>query len=171
MTNIPYQVPTGSLDYTQFNIVLDKIQSGLDTIRTLSLTTGSIAASGISLVTGSPYGYGITMPMTARSNISGGMWVAASGGLAYAAPVSSMKPVGVAAPGTNVASGGIVNVILHGVVPMIAEGTIVVANGCQPGAGAGLNTVAPHTTGSAEFYATLDAATSGTASVVFVVVK
>lgn len=168
MASIPYQTAAGSLTYSNFNTLLDKVQSGLDTITTLSLNTGSLNVSGISYSVGSPYGFGITIPLLARTNISGGMWVSCSGGLALAGPASVKAPIGVAKPGTNVASGGTVQVIINGIVPMIAEGTILQGGGAMPGAGAGLNCVQPHAAGSALFYATLDSAASGTTSTVFV---
>jgi len=121
----------------------------------------------VSLTMGSPYGYGVEIVMTARSNISGGTWVTASGGLALAGPAAALTPIGVSRPGINVASGGTVNVIVKGIVPMISEGTVLQAGGVECGAGAALNAVKPHAAGSGTNYATLDSA--GSEATVFVV--
>lgn len=119
------------------------------------------------ITAGSPFGYGLAIPLTARTNISGGMWVSASGNLAMAAAALAQTPIGVAQPGVNVASGGTVNVIIKGVVAMVSEGTVVIENGCCVGAGAALNTVRPFVAGSSTNYATL--ASAGSEGVVFVV--
>lgn len=137
--------------------------------------TGSLVAGGLGVLTntGSPYGMGLVVPFTARSNISGGMFVSMSGGLAYAAAASTLQPIGVAVPGANVASGGTVNVVINGIVPAIAEGTIAVNAAAMMGAGGGLNTVAPYNVASASvsgarLFSTLDSVTSGTTSTVFI---
>ena len=84
----------------------------------------------------------------ARSNISGGMFVSASGGLAYAAPINTLYPIGIALPGVDVASGGTVNVITHGVAAVVAEATCAVGQAVIMGAGAAQNTVLPADTSS-----------------------
>lgn len=129
--------------------------------------TGSLVNSASAYYTaGSPYNTGwITIPLAARSNISGGMWVTASGGKAFAGPAAALKPLGVAQ--STVASGGTVQVIIKGIVPMVAEGTVAVAGGCEVGAGAALNTVKPHAAGSGAIFSTLDSA--GSEGTVFVV--
>lgn len=143
--------------------------TGLVNTGALSSTSNISTAAGYIHTIGSPYGVGTMIPMTARGIISGGMFVAASGGLAFAAPASTKHPIGVAQPGTDVASGGIVNVIIHGVVPVTVEGTIVMGEGAQMGAGAGLNCIAPYVAGSARVFQTLDSASSGTAVKTFIV--
>lgn len=150
-------------------LIVDTISGATSISSTTVTATNKVVSQNLILGAGSPYGYGTVIQMTARSNISGGMWVTASGGLALAGPAAAMAPIGVAQPGTNVASGGTVNVIVQGIVPMIAEGTVAQANGVEVGAGTGLNCVKPHAAGSGAVYATLDSAASGTASVVFVV--
>lgn len=52
MVNIPYQGAGSSLANTDFNVILDKIQSGLDVIQALNITVGSIGASGLLLNNG-----------------------------------------------------------------------------------------------------------------------
>lgn len=132
------------------------------------VSTGAISTpSNFTLSVGSPYGKGMVIPMTARTIISGGQWVSASGGLAMAAAAATLSPLGVAEPGTTAASGGTVNVIIHGVVPMIAEGTIALGGGCEAGAGGALNCVKPHAAGSGTNYPTLSSA--GSEGTVFVV--
>ena len=133
---------------------------------------GTVTMNGVGNATiysaGSPFNNGDAIQqLTARTIISGGMWVSASGNLALAAATSVMQPIGVAQ--ATCQSGAVCNVIVRGIVPMIAEGTIVFGNGCMPGAGAGLNCVQPFVAGSGAHYAVLDAATSGTSTVVFVV--
>lgn len=135
--------------------------------------TGSVFGGVLStpknvhLSVGSPYGQGLVIQLLARTNVSGGTWVTASGNLAVAGPASTNSPIGVSQPGINVASGGTVNVIIKGVVPMIADGTVATAIGVKPGAGAALNTVSPFVAGSTTNYATLSDA--GSEGVVFVV--
>lgn len=137
--------------------------------------TGSVfggtfsTSNNVHLSVGSPYGKGVVVQLTARSDISGGMWVTCSGGLALAGPASAQAPVGVAQPGVNVASGGTVNVITHGIVPMIAEGTIALGAGASPGAGAALNCVITAGAGSGVAYPVLD--TAGSEGTVFVFIK
>ena len=119
------------------------------------------AKENLALTMGSPYGKGVTVTLTARSNISGGMFVSASGGLAYAAPASTLFPIGVAEPGTDVASGGTVEIITHGVVAVVAEEAVAVGEGCIMGAGAAQNTVLPSDTSSGlRVFGVLDAAGS-----------
>lgn len=120
---------------------------------TLLGTTGSFSGQisttdDFVLGAGSPYGQGVVVPLTARSNISGGMFVSASGGLAYAAPADTLYPLGIAQPGTDVASGGTVQVITHGVAAVIAEAAVKVGEGCIMGGGGALNTVTPADTSS-----------------------
>ncbi len=118
---------------------------------------------------GSPFGKGLTWTFTTRSNISGGQWVSFSGNLAYAAPASTKVPAGMAEPGTDVASGATVNVILRGIVPVIAEGTIAVGAPCIMGAGTALNTVLAATAASGvRVFSLLDAA--GSESVAFAII-
>jgi hypothetical protein len=121
-----------------------------------SLITDNNATLGV----GSPYGKGIVVQFTARSNISGGTWVSMSGGLALAGPASVGAPIGVAEPGTDVASGGTVNVITHGIVPLVAEGTIAQGEPVRAGAGTALNTVVKAGNGSCLIFPALDAAGS-----------
>ena len=125
------------------------------------------AKQDVVLGAGSPFGYGVVIPMTARSNISGGMFVSASGNLAYAAAASTKHPIGMAQPGTNVASGGTVNVVTHGVVPAVAEGTIAVGAPAMMGAGAALNCVIAATAASGlKTFSVLD--TAGSEGTVFI---
>lgn len=162
------------------------VQNGLNVVGAVTSTTAISTATNVSglgsvfggvistpknvlLSVGSPYGQGIVVQLTARTIISGGMWVTCSGGLAMAASTLAQTPMGVAQPGLTAQSGGTVNVIIKGIVPMICEGTILVENGCTVGAGAGLNTVRPMVAGSGTGYATLDSAASGTTTTVFVV--
>lgn len=123
------------------------------------------AGGNVILGAGSPYSQGIVVPMTARGIISGGMFVAASGGLAFAAPASTKCPIGIAL--ATAASGASVNVLVRGIYPVVAEGTIVMGEGARMGAGAGLNCVLPYVAGSGCFYPTLDSAASG--ATVFIV--
>lgn len=132
----------------------------------LSVTGSIVVSSNGFYSAGSPYNVGwITIPMTARAIISGGMWVTGSVNLAMPSAASVKNPIGVAA--ATAASGATVNVIIRGIVPMVADGTVVAANGCMPGAGAALNTVAPHVAGSSTQYSVLSNA--GSEGVVFVV--
>lgn len=126
---------------------------------TANFTTVNVGGY-VNNTTGSPFSTGVTQTLTARSNISGGTWVTMSGGLAFAGPASAMSHLGVSLPGVNVASGGVVTVITQGFVAMVADGTIAVGGGAQPGAGAALNTVSPHVAGSAMFVHS-DVAASG----------
>lgn len=129
--------------------------------------TGSIVVSSNGVWTaGSPYNVGwVTVPITARSIISGGAWVGGSGGLAYQLGASPKAPLGVAA--ATAQSGATVNVIIRGIVPMTADGTVATIGGVMPGAGAAGNTVSPHVAGSSLQYPTL--ADAGSAATVFVV--
>ena len=123
--------------------------SGTNVYATTGVTSATLTANNnVHLAAGSPYGNGVIVQFTARSNISGGMFVSASGGLVYAAPASTKHPLGVAQPDTDVASGGTVNVITHGVVPVISDGTIAVGAPAMMGAGAALNTVVAATAAS-----------------------
>ena len=137
--------------------------------------TGSVFAGNIStpnnvhLSVGSPYSRGVVLQMTARSNISGGTWVSASGGLALAGPASAQGVLGVSQPGTHVASGGTVNVIMLGVVPLISEGAIAQGVSVQPGAGAALNCVLAAAAGSGPRFTALD--TAGSEGTVFVLIR
>lgn len=133
---------------------------------------GTVSMNGIGNSTiytgGSPFNGGyVVQQLTARTIISGGMWVSASGGLALAAATSVMQPIGVAQ--STCQSGATCNVIIRGIVPMIAEGTIVFGNGAMPGAGGGLNCVQPFVAGSGAHYAVLSDAASGTTTAVFVI--
>lgn len=137
--------------------------------------TGSIFGGNFStpnnvlFTAGSPWGKGSLIQMTARSNITGGMFVSASGGLALAAAVSTMTPIGVALPGTNVASGGTVIIVVQGVVPVIAEGTVTIGNGAMMGAGAALNAVTPYVNGSGKQYPVIQEA--GSEGVAFILIQ
>lgn len=151
--------------------------SGLNVFATGSVGGARFAAtaanSGFVASAGSPYGQGLIVPLVARSNISGGMFVACSGGLAFAAAASTLQPLGVAVPGTNVASGGTVNVILNGIAPVILEGTVAVGGALTMGAGGGLNCVVPYNVASASvsgarLFSALDSGTSGTATTIFI---
>lgn len=134
---------------------------------TFSATTGSITTSVSTtvktadeiLTAGSPYQQGIIIQLPARTNISGGQWVSCSGNKAMAASVPVNQPLGVCK--TTVASGGTCDVIIKGVVPMVADGTVTIETGVRPGAGAAGNTVQPYVAGSGARYATLDSAASG----------
>lgn len=114
------------------------------------VNTGSQTVGGVGVIAnvGSPYGMGLVVPMTARTIISGGTWVGMSGGLAMAGPASMKQPLGVSVPGVTTASGGTVNVIVYGIVPVIAEGTIAINAPCMVGAGAALNCVVASDSGS-----------------------
>ena len=112
-------------------------------------STGDVqAGQSVILGAGSPYGEGVIVSLSARSNISGGMFVSASGGLAYAAPASTLYPIGIALPGTDVASGGTVSVITHGIAAVVAEATVAIGEACIMGAGAAQNCVLPADTSS-----------------------
>jgi len=125
------------------------------------------AAENFVLGAGSPYGKGITASFIARSDISGGMFVNMSGGLAYAADASSKWPIGVAEPGADVASGSSVNVIVRGVASVIAEGTIAVGAPAMMGAGGDLNTIVAVTAASGvRTYGVFD--TAGSEGAVFI---
>lgn len=115
---------------------------------------------GLRLTVGSPYSCGLIVPFTARAIISGGMFVGMSGGLAYPAAASSKQPIGVAT-GTA-ASGATVNVLINGVVPVVAEGTIAINAPAMMGAGAALNCVVAVDAGSGtRAFSCLDAGASG----------
>lgn len=140
---------------------------GFDTAGSVVSTSGYVSSGdfntteNVVLAAGSPFGKGVVIPMSARNNISGGMFVSASGNLAIAAPTSTLFPIGVAEPGTDVASGGTVQVIIHGVAAVIAEETVKVGEGCIMGAGAAQNTVLPADTSSGlRIFGVLDAAGS-----------
>ena len=105
-----------------------------------------VANNNVHLAAGSPYGKGVCIQLAARTNISGGTFVIASGNLAMAAPASSLSPLGVAQ--ATVASGGTVTITTHGVVPVVAEGTIAIGCAAMMGAGAALNTVVAATAAS-----------------------
>ena len=119
------------------------------------------AGQSVILGAGSPYGEGVIVSLTARSNISGGMFVSASGGLAYAAPINTLYPIGIALPGVDIASGGEVSVITHGVAAVVAEATVAVGEAVIMGAGAAQNCVLPADTSSGlRLFGVLDAAGS-----------
>lgn len=123
--------------------------SGVDLFATGSVQANElIADENVTLAAGSPFGKGVVIQLGARSNISGGTFVSASGNEAFAAPANTLFPIGIAEPGTDVASGGTVNVITHGVAAVIAEATVAVGEGVIMGAGAALNTVVPTDTSS-----------------------
>jgi hypothetical protein len=133
----------------------------------VSVTDALTIGGNIINNTGSPFSTGYAVQLTARTNISGGTFVSASGNLAYAAPADTLYPIGVSVPGTDVASGGTVNVITHGVVPVIAEGAVAIGEGVIMGGGAALNTVLPSDTSSGlRVFGVLDAA--GSEGVVFI---
>lgn len=153
------------------------VQDGLKTenLRLSGLAVDSLATSGsvtmnagnIVFSAGSPYSQGVVLPMIARAIISGGMFVAGSGGLAFPAPASTPSPIGIALATT--ASGATVNVLVRGVYPVICEGTLAVGVGAQMGAGGALNTVGVGVNASGtRNFVPLSSAASGTASTVFV---
>jgi len=155
-------------------VTTTEVISGTNVYATTAVTTVDVTATGsvaggqlessnnVHLSAGSPYGKGIVVQMSARSNISGGMFVIASGNLALAAPASTKHPLGVAEPGTDVASGGTVNIITHGIVPVVAEGTIAIGAAAIMGAGAAQNCVLPaSSTSGLRTFSTLDAGGSG----------
>ena len=130
-------------------ITITEIVSGTNLFAAGSVTAGQVVTdNNLHLAAGSPFGKGVVIQLSARSNISGGTFVSASGNLAFAAPANTLFPIGVAEQGTDVASGGTVNVITHGIVPVIAEATIAIGQGVIMGAGAALNTVLPTDTSS-----------------------
>lgn len=161
---ISTQTASTNLSPTEFQ----QLTSAVGSNASFGIYTSGLALSGGNIVfaNGSPFNTGVVWNFTARTNITGGMWVSMSGNLALAGPASVGAPMGVAL--TTTASGGVVPVILHGVVPMIAEGTIVAGAPVQAGAGAGLNTVIPSVAGSGLKFAPLDSAASGTTSTVFI---
>lgn len=121
--------------------------SGTNIVATGSVTGNQfVANNNLQLAAGSPYGKGVVVQMTARNIISGGMFVIASGGLAMSAPTSSQYPIGVAQATT--VSGATVSVLIHGIVPMISEGTIAIGGGVRMGAGGAQNCVVAGTIGS-----------------------
>lgn len=124
-------------------------------------------AKDVVWTTGSPFNQGVIIQMTTRSIISGGMWVTASGNLALAGPASAQAPLGVAQ--ATAGSNATVNIITHGIVPMVAEGTIGQGVGVIAGAGGALNCVVAAGAGSGMQFAALDAA--GSAGTVFVFIK
>jgi hypothetical protein len=133
-------------------------------VTSLSGTTVTLGGNLV-LGAGSPWSVGTVIPMTARGIVSGGMWVVGSGnGLVLAAAASTKAPLGVAL--NTAASGASVNVLIHGIVPMIADGTIALGGGCMVGAGAALNTVSPHVAGSGVQFRALS--TAGSEGTVFV---
>lgn len=128
-----------------------------------SATAGQLVTSNNLLFSaGSPYGKGMVVQMTARAAVSGGQFVMASGNLVFPAVASTKFPLGIAQPGLNVASGGTVNVIMRGIVPVVAEGTVAIGCSAIMGSGAGLNTILPADAGSGtRLFGVLDAAASG----------
>lgn len=102
---------------------------------------GSITAQTILYGAGSPFGKGITYQFTTRSVITGGMWVTLSGpGLVMGSPaLVAAPPIGVALAtvGSNVTA----DVLLHGIYPFVAEGTIEAGDVVKKGVGVALNTV------------------------------
>lgn len=167
---------TDGLGFEEVNqsVTSTAVVSGTDLYATSGVSaitgtfTGAVSVTGelstaddLLLSAGSPYGQGITIQLTARSNISGGQFVSASGGLAYAAPTDTLYPIGIAQPGTDVASGGTVTVITHGVAAVIAEGTVAVGEACIMGGGAARNTVvAADTSSGLRLFGVLQAAGS-----------
>lgn len=126
----------------------------------LVITGSEVQSSSTVYTGGSPYNLGwVTQQFTARSIVSGGAWVGGSGGLVYQLGASPKAPLGVAA--ATAQSGATANIIVRGIVPMIADGTVAAVGGAMPGAGAAGNTVSPHVAGSSLQYPTLDAAASG----------
>lgn len=151
------------------------VQNGLQTengwfgtVRATAISGTNILISGGNIAqAGSPYSTGIVYNFTARGNVSGGMFVAMSGGLAFAAPASTPSPIGIALATT--ASGATVPVLVRGIYPVICEGTLATGVGCQMGAGAGLNTVGVGVnTSGTRVFPTLSSAASGTSSTVFI---
>lgn len=127
---------------------------------TANLTVGSITFGGNLVVgTGSPYSTGIVYPFTARTVITGGMWVTLSGpGLAMGSPaLVAAPPIGVAL--ATAGSNATVNVLVHGIYPFVAEGTVEAGDVVKKGVGVALNTVL--TGGSPSYGAVGQAITRG----------
>lgn len=121
--------------------------SGLNILSTSSISgvnanlTGSLVAATILNTVGSPWSQGITYQFTTRTSITGGMWVGLSGpGLAMGSPaLVAAPPIGVAL--ATVGSNSTVNVLVHGIYPFTAEGTIEAGDVVKKGVGVALNTV------------------------------
>ena len=129
------------------SVTSDSQLSGLNLFAAGSMATGQLNVSKSLLFSvGSPYSQGVKIQLTARQIISGGMWVTASGNLAIAGPASAAVPLGIAL--ATVASGGTVDILTHGLYPVIAEGTIAVSAPAMVGAGTALNTVVAATAAS-----------------------
>ena len=103
--------------------------------RNADFTTGSLSALTILNDAGSPWGQGITHQFTARAICSGGAFVWLSGNsLAMGSPfIAATNPIGVAlaAAGSNAT----VDVLTHGIYPLVAEGTILAGAAVKPGVG------------------------------------
>ena len=131
--------------------------------------TGSLVTQGnIINSLGSPWKNGLVLPLTARENVSGGMFVYVSGPmLGMSTAVAATGPIGVCVQGA--ASGGTIQVLTHGIYPMNAEGTIVAGAGVKPGAGLALNTVLDAGSPSYGVVGTaMQPGASGTAAPIFV---
>jgi hypothetical protein len=137
--------------------------TGVNLVTAGVTTTGSVvstATNGFVAGVGSPYNTGLVVPLTARTIISGGMFVSASGGLAMSAPTSTLWPIGIAT--ATAQSGATVNVLIQGIAPVIAEGTIAAGASCMMGAGAAQNCILAVTAASGiRKFGVLDAVASG----------
>lgn len=111
-------------------------------------TPGSLQVAGSTIVrsayitniTGSPFGMGNVIQLTARTIITGGMWVSTSGNsLALAAGASTVYPLGVAR--ATAGSNATVDVVTDGIVALVAEATIEGGAGVIMGAAGALNGV------------------------------
>lgn len=120
--------------------------SGSMTTGVASVTGNATVGDNVIMSAGSPFGNGTIVQLTARTIISGGQFVSASGNLAYSAPASTKWPIGIAE--ATAASGGVVNVITNGIAPAIAEGTIAIGAPAMMGAGGAQNCVVAATAGS-----------------------
>lgn len=127
---------------TQANIWVNGGISGTSILATDSISganlnlSGSIVAAGNYLMsTGSPYKTGIVHQFTARAICSGGAFVWLSGpALAMGSPfITATPPIGVAL--ATAASNATVNVLTHGIYPMIAEGTVLAGAPVKQGIG------------------------------------
>jgi len=123
----------------------------LSTTSNLS-ATGSVVSAGVhssaditttnsvKFITGSPFKEGIVINnLTAIATISGGMWVAGSKDYAVPAWASCPNPLGYCVATTGSPSNP--EILVNGIAPFIAEGTITAGTPVRVGAGTALNCV------------------------------
>lgn len=128
-----YSDISGANVYSAGTVTSDNVNTG-----SAVLTNDVITAQSLVQTTGSPFTEGtIIKSLVAITAISGGMWVLGSKGYAIAAPASSRQPLGYCI--SDVASGTAPEILVRGIAPFTAEGTIAAGDAVKMGAGGALN--------------------------------